>query len=280
MLPAFKSIINEISVLKIEWTPEKKQNVNLFEEDPDPGLKINSYASVCQYRRYLGKCYRHTKCEIEREIAQIMDTKLSIIKLEEFRFTLLENQDHYLPDNFALIMGNVKLKKPVNNRGLDDAVLRQKVKIFVGELRQLIHSLVVFIRHKIKIYKKLILPYELPPGIGPVKQAHELPKQETLFPGLNGSFPKLYWNKTDNDLLELILALVESDSIRMEGGKIKQNVAIKFGEQLFNHPIKSPHIKISKLSDRIKDDSRFMLRLDNTLQIRKDRLESEKERNR
>ncbi len=280
MLPTFKSITNEISVLKIEWTPSEKTTLNLFEDDPDPGLKINSYSSVCQYRKYLEKFYRYTKCEIEKEIAQIMDTKISIIKLEEYKFALLEKQKHYLPDNLGLIMGNVKLKTPVNNRGLDDSILRQKVKIFVDELRQLIHSLVEFIRHKIKIYKKLILPYELPPGINPVKQALALPKQETLFAGLNGNFPKLYWNKTDNDLLELIVALVESDSIRIDGGKIKQNVAIKFCELLFNHPIKSPHIKISKLSDRIKDDSRFMLRLDNTLQIRKDRLENEKERNR
>jgi hypothetical protein len=280
MLSAFKSITNEISVLKIEWIPSPKTRLNLFEEDPDPGLKINSYSSVCQYRRNLGKIYLHTKREIEGEIAQILDTKFTIIKLEDFKFQLLEIQKHHLPKNLGLIMGNVKLKTPANKRDLDDAVLRKKVKIFVFELRQLINSLVEFIRHKIKIYKKLILPYDHSSISSPIRQFSNYPKQASLFSGPNSNFPKLYWNKTDNDLLELILALVESESIKTEDGKIKQNMATKFCEHLFNHPIKSPHIKINKLSDRIKNESRFMWRLDHTLQNRKDRLDNEKERNR
>jgi hypothetical protein len=280
MLPAFESITNEISALKIEWVPAQKTTLNLFEDDPDPGLKINSYSSVCQYRRHLEKIYIHTKREIEGKISQIMDTKITIIKLEDFKFHLLELRKHYLPDKMAFILGNVQLEMSAFKSDLDNSILRKKVKIFVSEQRQLINRLVEFIRHKIKIYKKLILPFEQFAGPNLFKQSPSFPKQASLFPSITSSFPKLYWNKTDNDLLELILALVESESIKTEDGKIKQNMAIKFCEHLFNHTIKSPHIKINKLSDRIKDESRFMWRLDHTLQNRKDRLENEKERNR
>jgi hypothetical protein len=280
MTTALKSIINEISNLTIEWTPKQKTKLNLFEDDPDPGLKINSFSSVCQYRMYLEKFYVTAKREIEEEISLILDSKLSIIKLEEYKFHLNENLQLYLPDNLNLILGRLIIKIPSFKRDARDLVLRQKVEFFVIELRQLINRLVEFTRHKIKIFKKLILPHEGQNVNSPSKPLQNKTKQESLFPIIEKTYPKLFWNKTDSDLLELVLALVESNAIITESGSVKQNMAIRFSEDLFNRRIKSAHIKIHKLGERMKDDTRFMMKLDKTLIARKQRLDQEKENRR
>jgi hypothetical protein len=280
MTVTLKSIINEISALTIEWTPKQRAKLNLFEEDPDPGLKINSFGSVCQYRMHLDKYYVSAKREIEDEISHILDSKISIIKLEEYRFKLNETMQLYLPENMNLILGSLVVKIPLFKADTKDLVLKQKLEIFVAELKQLINRLVEFIRHKIRIFKKLILPYENHHPNQKNKSSETLSKQGTLFPDNDIVFPKLFWNKSDTDLLELVLALVESNSVTTEVGAVKQNMAIRFCELLFNRQIKFAHIKIHKLGDRLKDETRFMWKLDNILMTRKQRLEQEKDKRR
>ncbi len=276
MIVSLKSIINEISSLKVEWTPKQRTRLNLFEEDPDPGLKINSFASVCQYRSYLEKYYVSAKREIEEEISHILDSKLSIMRLEEYRFLLNENMQHYLPDNFNLILGNLAIKIPTFKANSKDLVLKQKLEIFVSELKQLINRLVEYIRHKIRIFKKLILPYETDKLNHKPKPSNTEFNQGKLFADKDIAMPKLYWNKTDADLLELVLAIVVSNSIRTESGAITQRMAIRYVEVLFNHEIKSPNIKINKLGERLKDESSYLWKLDNSLLTRKQQLEQKR----
>ena len=56
-------IINELASRKVEWSPKQRVKINLFEEELEPGIRINTFGSINQYRLYLAKIYDEAKSD-------------------------------------------------------------------------------------------------------------------------------------------------------------------------------------------------------------------------
>ena len=110
MKHTMQAIINELASRKVEWSPKQRVQINLFEEEFEPGIRINTFGSINQYRLYLAKIYDEAKSLIEIEISQLAAGVNIMVFLEDYLILLKENQITYLPDNFDFILFSVEFK--------------------------------------------------------------------------------------------------------------------------------------------------------------------------
>jgi len=78
------------------------------------------------------------------------------------------------------------------------------------------------------------------------------------FPKTQGVFT---WEASDTDLLELIVALVESGSLQNSTKSILRKEVIEFFSEIFGLEIKDAESKLSRATDRKKDLSPFLTKL-------------------
>lgn len=122
-------IINELASRKVEWSPKQRVKINLFEEELEPGIRINTFGSINQYRLYLAKIYDEAKVIIELEISQSIAPLNAMGLLEDYLILIKENQITYLPDNFDFILFSVEFKSaPQFKDAANDAI--KKTSIF------------------------------------------------------------------------------------------------------------------------------------------------------
>lgn len=278
MINALEPIINEISIRIIEWSPKQRIKLNLFEEVHDPGIVINSFNSINQYRIYLSKMYIAIKGKIEVEISQNMDIILSIQMLEECKIILHENMLTHLPENFDLILFSLVFKTPGYQKDIMDIRFKEKVQFFIMAQKELINKVVDFIGHNIRVIKELnefsrknMLKQSLE-NIN-IKQG-----QISLFPTSEIPIPKMLWTKSENALLEILLGLHETGAVISENGKITQRQAIQWAEHSLGIKIKSAEVKISKLHERKKSETPFLDEMKGSINKRGKRLETEKQK--
>ena len=74
--------------------------------------------------------------------------------------------------------------------------------------------------------------------------------------------PQMIWNQKLSAIMELVIALLESNSlIHPDGRKPKQNEAISFFEQVFQIDIKDPRGALHRAANRKKDVVPFLREL-------------------
>jgi len=96
---------------------------------------------------------------------------------------------------------------------------------------------------------------ETPSGVRTIK-----PGQTNLFDDTK-AFPRLHWNCSDTDLLELVTALYETGAVKASEGKITKRQLQLGLEWLFNHPVKGAGSKLTKARDRKMEPARFLTEL-------------------
>lgn len=75
------------------------------------------------------------------------------------------------------------------------------------------------------------------------------------------SVSKLNWNGTDTDLLELIVGLLETQSVSISGNKTSRKELIKAFETIFSIEIKDFESKLTRATERKKDTSPYLSKL-------------------
>lgn len=81
-------------------------------------------------------------------------------------------------------------------------------------------------------------------------------------PQIEKEMPKMKWHGTDTDLLELIVALLETESLRnMDDRKLSRKEAVKLFEEIFSFQIKDPESKLSRATERKMNYSPFLTAL-------------------
>jgi hypothetical protein len=275
MLSSIDSIIKEFSSFKVEFSDTHHQNGNPFEKGIGPGVKINSYSSLNEYDKKCKSSFVLAKIEIETYVLNERNKIIAILELEEKQILLRTLVQTFLPEDIDLILIGMDSYIPINHFDELEAGVRDKMFYFVKLSRELIHSLVEFIRQKLKLIKKSL-------------KLQGISQMEIQFPedsssknqvGFKGKFPKLYWNRSDTDLLELIISLYECGCIKSDSGEFTQTMAIQIAEELFNCSIKNPNIKIHKAGARIKKLSPFLEELQVSYGKRLKRLDTEKQKN-
>jgi hypothetical protein len=129
MNETLKPIIHELSSRIVEWSPKQRVKINLFEEELEPGIRINTFGSINQYRLHLAKIYEGVKIDIELEIMQSKEHALVMGLLENYLILIKENQINHLPENFDFILFSVEFKTHPHYKDMaNDAI--KKTSIF------------------------------------------------------------------------------------------------------------------------------------------------------
>ena len=78
--------------------------------------------------------------------------------------------------------------------------------------------------------------------------------------------PSLHWTKTDTDLLELIIALIEVGAIQNATKDITQKEAIQVFSDFFGKEIKDQYKKLNAARNRKKEDPGFVNKMQKALE--------------
>lgn len=276
MLLVLESIIQEFSSFKVEFSTTSTKKGSPFEKDIGPGIKINSYSSINEYDKRCKGFVESVKIEVDDFIASEKNKLNVILILEEKMIILKTFIQTYMHDDINLILFGIDCKIPSHYTDIFANGLKEKISYFVQLSRELINTLVEFIRQKLRLVKKVIkmegnTQYQIP-----------FPETYNLDFGKRNKdhFPIIEWTRTDTDLLELIISLIESGSIKARNGDLTQTMAIKMFEQFFNRIIKDSGIKIHKAGARVKKPAAFLGELLESYAKRLKRLELEKQSNR
>lgn len=81
------------------------------------------------------------------------------------------------------------------------------------------------------------------------------------------NLPDVRWKADSVDLIEMLVALQETESINKPDGKLTRKEAYKFFEAIFNFELKDPDSSLSKAKLRKKDQSPFLESLKNAFVI-------------
>jgi hypothetical protein len=88
---------------------------------------------------------------------------------------------------------------------------------------------------------------------------------------------ELFWLRNDTDLLELITVLLHSGSLNNKDRNLTRKKIIEIVTQLFNHPIKDAESKLSRATERKKDSSPYLAKLQQTYEEYCQRKEDKRE---
>ncbi|MEI6879927.1 MAG: hypothetical protein WCK82_01190 [Bacteroidota bacterium] len=109
-----QNILDELSKRNIEWSPKQK-NKNIFEEEFDYGIKMNSFSSVKEYRAYLINMHFKCRIRIENELAAMSHEMIDQIQLlESYLLTIKEYRLTYLPNNDDFIYFSFEIKSSIS----------------------------------------------------------------------------------------------------------------------------------------------------------------------
>jgi len=74
-------------------------------------------------------------------------------------------------------------------------------------------------------------------------------------------YSKLSWKATDTDLLELIVALIETNSVLLNDSKLSRKELVRNFEQIFSINLKDFESKLTRATERKKDTSPYLTKL-------------------
>ncbi len=256
MLAAFASIIEEVSSLKVEINSTSQILLNNFENQFDPGIKINSYSTIGEFREKSISIFEIIKLEILAFIQGNTKTFDVIEELKENINYIHEIRRLYLPENLELILLNVKCEVSGKDWNKIEVGLRKKLNYFILSVRELINCIEDFIRRKIKSLKKAI-KIQFNKDQLQLFEKGKLDYNDIPSLGVKEKKPKLIWNRSDTDLIVLITALLESDSISISNGNLTQSMAIKLWGNMLNISIKDENIKLHKARNKANPGAYF-----------------------
>jgi len=124
-----KTVVEELSSRKVEWSSKQRIKINLFEEELDPGIKINSFVSVNQYRRHLAQIYEEFKIYVETEVSLCHDFIMQLLLLEDYMIFVLENKHMHLPSNSDFIFYSFEFNIPTHQKNINEES-KKKTAIF------------------------------------------------------------------------------------------------------------------------------------------------------
>jgi hypothetical protein len=253
MQETFKEIEREISARKIEIKVKHNSPVSLFGNEQESLFSVNSYIHAGDYWKHLYRIINRAKEAIKAQHDLCTDHLSALDLLEDHQLYLCELRKMYLPDNKKFILDGAELVRSIPNRHGNDytEILKKKILHFSQIQKTAIHGLEDFLERKIKSTELRIRLY---PGndsslrTKPVK--FKQTEQLGLFEQNTPHSPKLFWTRTDADLVELITALFEVNALKSDEGILTKKQLHKALESLFNHPVKEVRAKLYKIKSR------------------------------
>jgi RteC protein len=253
MQETFKVIEREISTRKIEIKSKPKFSLDAFGNQQESFLCINSYMRANDYWKHLCQIIGRTKEAIKAQHDLCLDPFSALDLLEEHHLYLCELCKIYLPENKELILDGIDLARLIPRRYASDysEIIEKKLLHFLEIQKIAINGLKEFIKRKIKSTERHI---ELFGGKDPdlIPKPVKFKQTETLRPldKYQESDVKLFWTKTDADLVELITALFEANALKSNNGRVTKKQLHGVLESLFNHPMKDVRSKLYKIKCR------------------------------
>lgn len=253
MQETFYEIEREISTRKTEIKSKLNSSLNAFGNDQESIFSINSYVRASDYWKHMYRMCNKAKLAIEAKHDLCLDLRSTLSLLEEHHLYLYELRKMYLPKNKDFILDGVEFARLIPSKYITDysEILKKKILHFSEIQKTVVRGLEEFLERKIKSTERHIQLFQGKDSdlvLRPVK--FKQTEQLELFDQSQQSDIKLFWTRTDTDLIELITALLKVKALKTSTGSANRKQLQSAFEGLFNHPIKGASVKLSKIKYR------------------------------
>lgn len=233
----YDSIVSELKRQDITF---QDASLPLPDDELALSLLFNGFSSSADYLHHLEKGYNRVKQELEQTL-NLFSKPLQKIKLLNHCCCSTNNLKNKF--NEETING----EKILSHFALPDFKLpdpiKRRVSGFLAIQLAIIQDIESFVSHQIE-FCKLTLQYDILDVGGSVNAVSEL-----------------IWNKSQSDLVELIIALYESNAITTPRGKLTKKDLLTVIGNFLNMPINNPYVRISQLISRKKENTPFLTAL-------------------
>lgn len=208
-----------------------------------------------KYSKYINRLSDEFISEIEQNIQLRINTWMILNYLNKLKYRLNEIKSNYIKEdsysksfsvhNTVYENFNIKINDDYTNSGN----ISPHEKFWVN------YALSYYWRIQLESIQKILDSVEL--GIDTIKSSDDYVNPQKIIdkPG------NLIWNKSDTDLLELIVALLETQSLSSKDYSLTRKDLVFLFSQFFGREIKDFESKLTRATERKKDTSPYLTKL-------------------
>lgn len=182
------------------------------------------------------------KTEVEKNLGLPIATSVKVEYLDEI-ITFFKELDNDIFENEDGRLESNRQGFTIRNQFSGDRTMRDNFYTYLVGSKEAFRDTIIWLHNKLES----IIP--------DTSDANNLPQQ-----------PKLVWNRSDTDLLELVVSLYESGAVQNPSKDLSQKGIIEIMSSVFGKEIKDIHKKLNAARNRKKDDGSFINKLQTALE--------------
>lgn len=260
MKDQFKTLLDCIRNIKIKLKRNDfRVAPNLFEPPSENIVIFNGFISDLEYRNFLYSKFKKLSDRIDCEVHNSNnDKKIVFREIKLLHYETLEFELFHFMDNNLL---NLEIENTFEEKIIADEFCINKIKTFIFHQRQIIQLIKKHLEHRCKYLKKFFLdPIVLHCTNSRCKTENNSPSisQDSNYKNNGGERAfSIRWSKDKIQLLELLSALYDSDSVRTTTGeKLPKKHFFNTMFSVFNTEVKNVNSLLNSIKRRkSKNDS-------------------------
>ena len=265
MVNSLESILEEISKAEVKLgRGTGRMAINLFEYQEVVDLHFNGHPSLKDYDHHCEALLQELKSNLDSIITANLPVHITVRDIDLLLYEVRSQEKRYFPSRAKedwFLKTHFKIKH--QKEQFSDDIVRGTILRYLNIQQRLIERTKQLLDHRFTHLRTSlsIRQTEIEPHQSETEQfATSVNGQIQMFPE-NQYRSKLQWNRSQCDLLELILCLKRSHSITSIEGTLKQKDLISEFSQFLNFQMKYPDQSIQSIKRRKKDQTSYTFEL-------------------
>lgn len=235
-----------------------KKTISLFEEQYIIDISFNGFHDLEVYDIHLQSVYRKCMIQFDKKLNYNDSLIRMNIHLELARFEIQQAKKTYLSDTKQLIK-RIHVEKAYKLNDKYEEQLIEMLNHFFEIKIKLANNLIAYFKHRIDLLNRFRMDEGTMPSISYKKKEVQNTNQRLSFTKNNS--PKLVWDRSSTDFMELLHALSCTNSFKNRGGELSRKDLTDFFTWLFNFEIKDPNGTLRAAKKRKKLNTPFLKEL-------------------
>jgi len=238
--------------------------LDLFEYHEVLDLSFNGYTSLYDYDDYCESLLQGLKEFIDRRLKEVSSWEDVVQDLDLKMHEVISQAKRYFPKNspedwFLKLHFKIKHQKDK----ISDDIVRRSIHRYIKIQKRLLERTRKLLKHRRDFLRttSTLIQGQSSGNSNPTASLHVASNGQVEMFQDQGSRTPLVWNRSNSDLLELVLALQRSNAISLTTGPISQKDLVDEFSRFVNKPLKYSNQSISALKRRKKPETSYTLEL-------------------
>ena len=265
MVNSLELILEEISKAEVKLGRNTgRVALDLFEYQEVQDLSFNGYTSLYDYDDYCESLLQGLKELIDRRLSEVSTREKVVRDIDLLIHEAISQEKRYFPkkspeDWFLKLHFKIKHQKDK----ISDDIVRRSIHRYIKIQNRLLERTRKLLKHRRDFLRttSTLIQGQSSGNSNPTDSLHVASNGQVEMFQDQGSRTPLVWNRSNSDLLELVLALQRSNAISLTTGPISQKDLVDEFSRFVNKPLKYSNQSISALKRRKKPETSYTLEL-------------------